>query len=101
MTEAIAPWLFERFESFRDDPAIVFASATASYGDLLARVDFWLAELEKHGVGAGSVVVVEGNFSPNAIALVLSLIRVAAIVVPLTPLSSVHRTSYEEISEAS
>jgi acyl-CoA synthetase (AMP-forming)/AMP-acid ligase II len=101
MTKAIAPWLFERFESFRNDPAIVFASATASYGDLLGRIALWQAELEKSGVGAGSVVVVEGNFSPNAVALVLALIRMAAIVVPLTPLSSVHRGSYEEISEAS
>lgn len=101
MTVPIASWLFERFESWRNDPAIVFGGSAASYGDLLARVDFWQGELVRQAVGAGSVVVVEGGFSPNAIGLLLALIRASAIVVPLTPLSSVHRASYEEISEAS
>jgi acyl-CoA synthetase (AMP-forming)/AMP-acid ligase II len=100
-SEPSASWLFERFETWRSDPAIVFRGVSASYGDLLERVGFWQQELPRHGVGAGSVVLVEGGFSPNAVGLLLALIRCGAIVVPLTPLSSVHRASYEQISEAS
>jgi acyl-CoA synthetase (AMP-forming)/AMP-acid ligase II len=98
--EPSTTWLFERFDAWRGDPAIAFGGARASYGELLSRVDFWQDELERHGIAAGSVVVIEGGFSLNAVALLLALIRAAAIAVPLTPLSSVHRASYEQISEA-
>ncbi|MES1187739.1 MAG: long-chain fatty acid--CoA ligase [Myxococcales bacterium] len=100
MAEPIAPWFFERLEEFRDEPAIVFGNLVATYGQLLERVAFWNEEMTRHGVGAGSVVVLEGGFSPNAVAALLVLVQRGAIAVPLTPLVSVQRPSYEEIAEA-
>lgn len=101
MADEIAPWLFERFEELRNDPALVFGSVVCTYGDLLASTKAWEAELERQGLGAGSAVVLQGGFSPNTVGALLALIRRAAIVVPVTPLASTQRSSFEEIAETS
>jgi acyl-CoA synthetase (AMP-forming)/AMP-acid ligase II len=95
-----ASWLFERMESWRDEPALVWSDKVSTYGDLLDRMAFWEGELERAGIGAGSVVLEEATFSPNAIGAVLAMIRRRAIAVPVTPLSRVHRDKFGEIAEA-
>jgi acyl-CoA synthetase (AMP-forming)/AMP-acid ligase II len=94
-------WLTDRLLSFADETALVFRGQPASYRRLLELQQRWEAELPRHGVGRGSVVLVEGGFSPNAVALLLGLASLGAITVPLTPLSRVHREEYERISETS
>ena len=93
-------WLFERFAGWPDETALVYRDAPTSYGTLLALTHAWQLELERQGLGAGSVVLLEGGFSPQAVALLLALVHVGAIAVPLTPLSRVHRPEFEAISEA-
>lgn len=92
-------WLLERMAAHPDDPAIIWDDRAYSYGDLLGRVDLWRADLARQSVGAGSVVLIEGEFSPNACALLLALIEVGAIAVPLTPQVRVHREKFEQIAE--
>jgi long-chain acyl-CoA synthetase len=94
-------WLIERFRAVPDEPALVFRDEPSSYGQLLELMEFWAAELPRHGVGTGSSVLIEGGFSPHAVALLLSLARLGAIAVPLTPLSRVHRPEFEELAEVS
>jgi long-chain acyl-CoA synthetase len=98
--DATATWLFERMKAWEGDSAIVFRGAPATYGELLERMDFWTDELSRREIGRGNVVVVQGGFSPNAVGLLLALISRNAIVVPLTPLASMLRGQFEEISEA-
>ncbi len=93
-------WLLERMEGWRAEPALVWAETRCTYGELLDAVATWLLELERHGLGAGSVVAIEGTFSPKACALLLALLERRAIAVPITPGSHVHRSDYETISEA-
>jgi acyl-CoA synthetase (AMP-forming)/AMP-acid ligase II len=83
----------------RDDPAIVWNDRTYSYGDLLAQIAGWRDELARRGVGAGSVVLIDGGFSPGACGLLLALIEAGAVAVPLTPQVRVHRARFEEIAE--
>lgn len=92
-------WLLERMQPWRDQPAIVWADRTCTYGDLLDRVEQWQAEIQRRGIRAGAVVLIEGGFSPNACALLLALIECGAIVVPLTRLLRVHRAKFEAIAE--
>lgn len=93
-------WIFERMAGFGENAALVWAGAHSSYTQLLARTSEWRAVLAKEAIGAGSVVLVEGGFSPNACALLLALIQVRAIAVPLTPLVRVHRVKFAEIAQA-
>lgn len=98
--DAPAPaFLFERMASYGDRDAVVWRDATTSFRALLSRTAQIRAELQQKGVRAGNVILVEGTFSPNAIATVLALIDLRAIVVPITPAMRVQRATYEETAE--
>lgn len=92
-------WLLERMANWSDDPAIIWADRAYSYGDLLGQIAAWRVELARQSVGSGSVVLLEGGFSPSACGLLLALIEVGAIAVPLTPHVRVHREKFEAIAE--
>jgi long-chain acyl-CoA synthetase len=92
-------WLLERMAEYAEAPAIIWNDHAYSYNDLLGQIAIWRAELSRHGIRAGSVVLLEGGFSPSACGLLLALIKVGAIAVPLTPLVRAHRQTFEEIAE--
>jgi len=95
-----APWLFERLATFGEAIALVHRDRPVSYRTLLERVSAWDTELEARGIGLGSVVLLEGTASANAVGLLLALIRRGAITVPLTPLSPIARDAIRTIAEA-
>ena len=95
------PFLFDRMLQWQDDLALVFRNTNTSYGQLLERVTAFEQELHRREIEAGRVIVIEATFSPNAVALLLAIIRVGAIAVPVTPLARVHRDEYSEIAQAS
>lgn len=76
-------YLRERFQRNPDEPAIVGPAGSCSFAELLELQRHWGEEVERHGVGTGSVVALEGDFSPNAVALFLALTARGAIQVPL------------------
>lgn len=77
-------FLIERFEESPDAPAVVAPSGRCSFRELAERIRQWRDELDRRGVAPGTVVGLEAEFSPNAIALFLALVERAAIVVPLS-----------------
>jgi acyl-CoA synthetase (AMP-forming)/AMP-acid ligase II len=87
-------------EGNRGEPALVYRGESFSYGALLDRARDWEAELERRGIGSGTVVVLEGNFSLGAVSLLLALLKLGAIAVPLTPLSRTQRDRFSAIAEA-
>src|SRR5213083_2739830 len=64
--------------------AVIWQGRAYRYAWLYETVSRWDVFLEEQGVKPGSVVSVEADFSPNAIGLLLALIRRSCIVVPLT-----------------
>jgi long-chain acyl-CoA synthetase len=95
-----ASWLFERFAEFAAEPALVYRDRSSTFGELMERVGGWDTRLRDAQIGEGSVVIVDGGFSPSAVSLVLALIRAGAVVVPTTPLVRTLRGKYEDIAEA-
>lgn len=95
-----APWLFDRLDTFGDAIALVYRDQPVSYRTLLERVDEWEAKLDARGIGAGSVVLLEGTASAGAVGLLLALIRRGAITVPVTALMPIARDAIAAISEA-
>jgi long-chain acyl-CoA synthetase len=92
-------WLLERMAQWPERSAIVWDGQAFSYGQLLERVAAWQAELDRHDVGPGQVVTLEGDYSPNAVSLLLALIDRGAIVVPLTKSVEAHREEFLQIAE--
>lgn len=96
----ITPWLFERITAWGDSPALVWNDSVTSYTELSKLADVWQARFQTHGLASGQVVALEGSFSPNACAALIALVRLGAIVAPLTPLMRAHRDKFLDIAEA-
>lgn len=96
----IVPWLFERIVAWGDAPALVWNDAVTNYAQLSKLADHWQGEFQARGVQPGRVVALEGSFSPNACAALVALVRMGAIVAPLTPLMRTQREQFLEIAEA-
>jgi len=76
-------FLLERFETNQHQPAIIWSNSTITYGDLIEKYLSAQSFLRSNLVIEGSVVALNGDFTPNAIALLLALINNNNIIVPL------------------
>ncbi len=86
------------FEQHADNDAVIWKDRPYSYRWLLDRIDHWRGRMDEERISPGSVVVLEADFSPNAVALFLVLLERRCILVPLT--SSVE-SKHDELMEIS
>ena len=77
-------WLFRRFREAGTRPAIVWRDRSYDYSWLSERVVAARAMLDAHGIAPGSVVALEGEYSPELCAMLLALVERRAILVPLS-----------------
>lgn len=83
----------------KDREAVVWRERCVSYRELSTSLERWTTELDRQRVAPGTVVAIEADFSPNAIALLLALIERACIIVPLTPSVAAKREEFKAIAE--
>jgi long-chain acyl-CoA synthetase len=91
-------WLIERMAETPDNTALVWRDQKCTYAELLALVDASRNELDASGIG-GTVVCLEADYSPRAVALFLALAGSNAILVPLTASAAAHRSEFLEVAE--
>jgi len=77
-------FLLETWRAHKDDDAIIWNDEPYSYGWLLDRLLFWNEKLSVEQVARGTVAILDGDFSPNAVALFLALTAHDCILVPIT-----------------
>jgi long-chain acyl-CoA synthetase len=94
-------WFLERLAGWSDEVALVWNDQSSTYRELTELVNTWDLRFEQAGVGAGSVIGIDGTFSPNACAAFLAATARGAVVAPLTPLMRAQRANLLEIAEAS
>jgi acyl-CoA synthetase (AMP-forming)/AMP-acid ligase II len=92
-------FLTRAFTEFASGDAIVWNGRAISYAEIGERLSHWTAALDVTGIGSGSVVTLEGDFSPNSIAIFLALVERACIVVPQSNVSRKGRARKDEIAE--
>jgi long-chain acyl-CoA synthetase len=92
-------FLLDVFQENKTDDAIIWRDQVFSYEWLRTRVMAWEYELAKRKIEAGTVVVLEADFSPNAVALFLALIAHRCILVPLTSSLGAKKAEFMEIAE--
>jgi len=80
----VVKFLVEAFSANSASEAVIWKDVSYSYSWLLERIVYWRSEIRARGLKPGTVVVMEADFSPNAIALFLALTESSAILVPLT-----------------
>lgn len=93
-------FLFSRFEEHADSEAIIWNDKRFTYRWLHNRVNYWLDAIRRGGPMSGKVVVLEGDFSPNSIALFLALLDSGVILVPLTPFAASLKEEFIRIAQA-
>jgi long-chain acyl-CoA synthetase len=86
-----------RMRGLGEAPAFFHDGKFSSYADFMASVDEWRTELPKHGIGAGSVVGVFGDYSPGTITLFFALMLERAVLVPFTKPVEPEMPSFMEI----
>jgi acyl-CoA synthetase (AMP-forming)/AMP-acid ligase II len=92
-------WLYCVFDGNLDRNFIVSRERKYSYGWLREHIAEWKARLAGSEIGRGAVVAVEGDYSPEVVALLLALIDAGCIVVPLAAGSAPQREEFRAIAE--
>ena len=92
-------FLFKVFEEFSTQDAIIWKNQQFSYHWLLERTQDWLKKIDDDRIAPGSVVILEADFSPNAVALFLALIERHCILVPLTSSVQAKKQEFTEIAQ--
>src|SRR5437667_1238447 len=77
-------FLFEVFRQNAESEAVIWHDQSFAYGKLLDWTNHWCSYLRENRIATGTVIAVEADFSPNAIALMLALIESGCVAVPLT-----------------
>lgn len=92
-------FLLNAFDTHSSRDAIVWRERAFGYAWMAAAVRRWEAFLHEHAVAPGTVVSLEADFSPNAIALLLALIERGCVVVPLTASVEAKKPEFRDIAE--
>lgn len=91
-------FLLESFAKHASNEAIVWKEQVFSYRWMLDSVHARLEFLQKR-LAPNSVVSLEADFSPNAVAVLLALIECGCVVVPLTESVSHKKAEFRDVSE--
>ncbi|MCI0400485.1 MAG: fatty acid--CoA ligase family protein [Gammaproteobacteria bacterium] len=92
-------FMLNAFAVSRMKAALVWQDQVFSYGWMLEAVQRWKQHLMKEAICSGSVVSLEADFSPNAIALMLALVDHGCIIVPLTSSVETKKPEFREIAQ--
>ena len=92
-------FLLDVFSKNRKEEAIIWKGEHFDYEWLLDRINYWKNEIQKEHITVGTVVVLEADFSPAALALLLGLIDAGCIIVPLTSSVELQKSEFIKIAE--
>lgn len=74
-------FFFEDFAQYGNDTAIIWKDTAISYAQISERISLWREKLSN--IESGQVVCLEGDFSPEAIAILFVLIEKGVLVAPM------------------
>ena len=92
-------FLLSVFNEFKNSDAIIWKGGKQSYRSLINNIKKFQLLIDSHQIKSGAVVALEGDFSPNSIALFLALIEKACIIVPLTNTSNKNENRLFDIAQ--
>ena len=75
-------YLIEKFKEYAELPAIISNDKFYTYNELIVKYNQALDFIHGHGINAGEVISLTGDFTPNTIALLFALIENKNIIVP-------------------
>src|SRR5260370_27323065 len=76
-------FILERIAAKKDQPALFWRGKTYDGDWLVGRVAQDVELLRGEGIRAGSVVLLQGDYSPQNVSLLLAMIQLRTIIAPL------------------
>ena len=92
-------FLLDAFQKHADHDAIIWHDNTFTYQWLLEKTNSWRDVIRVNQIDKGTITILEGDFSPNSIALFLALIESGCVLVPLIPDVSEPRSELIQIAQ--
>lgn len=92
-------FLLDGFRENAELDALVWHGQTVTYGELLKQVEMSSQRLDAENVSPGTIVLLDADFSPAGVAMLLALIERACIIVPITQTASAKEGHYRRIAE--
>jgi long-chain acyl-CoA synthetase len=92
-------FFIDLFQRHQKRTSIIWKDTKTKYYSLLENIRKFQNLLLTHDIKPGTVVGLEGDFSPNSIALLFALIEHACIIVPLTSVSKKNYNSLFDIAQ--
>jgi long-chain acyl-CoA synthetase len=92
-------FMLEVFQKNQDKTAIIWKDESFNYKWLLDQVISWQKKIKKEEIESGTIIILEADFSPNALALLLVLIEMDYIIVPLTSSIESQKPEFIETAE--
>ncbi|RJP80131.1 MAG: long-chain fatty acid--CoA ligase [Desulfobacteraceae bacterium] len=90
--------LIKNMELISKQEAIIFQDKIYYYKDILNQIEVWEQRLKLHNIEKGKVVSIISDYSPEAISVIIALIRNQNIIVPLSPSTEVQSSDFHNIS---
>ncbi len=92
-------WFIELLATYKDAQAMFWRDQSYSFTDLINNGNKWLDTFDKRGINPGTVVSVQGNWSPNSSGLALALIQRGCVYVPIGAATEKERARFKEIAQ--
>jgi long-chain acyl-CoA synthetase len=92
-------FLLEVFRRHHSEDAIVWQDRSFSYAWMGTEVERWREYLNDEAIAERSVVSLEADFSPTAVALMLALVEHGCIMVPMTASVEPQKPEFRAIAE--
>ncbi|MFN3912890.1 AMP-binding protein [Hyphomonas sp.] len=92
--------LEQRFRANAAACALIAGDARFTYADLLSAISHWQARFARSGIVAGSVVLLKGDFTLDAIGALFALMRIGAITILLAPSSFEKEAEFADTGRA-
>lgn len=95
----VIQFLLDRFAEVPDKAALVWKDRVFTFAHLINRIHFWESRLRDEGISPGTVTVLEGDFTPESVALLLALMERGCISVPLTEAVATKKEEFKETAQ--
>ena len=91
--------MISAFRCHQDADAIVWRGRPYDYGWLLREMAAWRERLDREAIAPGTIVALEADFSPAAVAAFLTLMESGCVIVPLTSAVKTTKEDFLQIAE--
>ena len=92
-------FMLDRFLTDSHKEFIIWKNKSYDYHWLVKNMRKWQQTVQSHKIIPGTVTIIEADFSPNSVALFLSLIEHGCILVPITSSVEAKKNEFIEIAQ--